>query len=93
MVSAKNGVVRMAVPTRFMRDWVRKQLRRADSRLWHDEDDRVSNVEIVVQPPTAPDDEAGRRDGDGRPRKGAGGHAGTANRAPAGEGTYGAAHA
>ena len=54
MVSAKKGVVRMAVPTRFMRDWVVSNYAEQIHALWRDEDDRVSNVEIVVQPPPRP---------------------------------------
>ena len=54
MVSAKKGVVRMAVPTRFMRDWVVSNYAEQIHALWRDEDERVSNVEIVVQPPPRP---------------------------------------
>ncbi|MFQ5775785.1 MAG: chromosomal replication initiator protein DnaA [Kiloniellaceae bacterium] len=54
MVSAKKGVVRMAVPTRFMRDWVVSNYAERIHALWHDENEWISNVEIVVQPPPRP---------------------------------------
>jgi chromosomal replication initiator protein len=54
LVGAKDGVVRMAVPTRFMRDWVRTNYVERISALWGDENEVVRGVEIVVQPPTRP---------------------------------------
>ncbi len=54
MVSVKKDVVRLAVPTRFMRDWVLSNYAQRIETLWHDEDDEVSRVEIVVQPPERP---------------------------------------
>jgi chromosomal replication initiator protein len=69
LVGAKDGVVRMAVPTRFMRDWVRSNYVERISALWGDENNVVREVEIVVQPPTRPSpkpgslDEADRRPG------------------------------
>jgi chromosomal replication initiator protein len=54
LLSAKKGVVRMAVPTRFMRDWVRSNYAERISALWGEEDDVVRKIEIVVQPPSRP---------------------------------------
>ena len=50
LVGAKNGVVRMAVPTRFMRDWVRSNYAERISTLWGDEDHVLKKVEIIVLP-------------------------------------------
>ncbi len=77
LVGAKDGVVRMAVPTRFMRDWVRSNYVEQIFALWGDENDVVRKVEIVVQPPTRPSpkpgalDEAGAEGGQ-RPARRAG---------------------
>ena len=54
MISAKKGVVRMAVPTRFMRDWVLSNYAQRIEALWREEDENVSGVEIIVQPPERP---------------------------------------
>jgi chromosomal replication initiator protein len=62
LVGAKDGVVRMAVPTRFMRDWVRSNYAERIFALWGDENDVVSKIEIVVQPPTRPDPKPGSDD-------------------------------
>jgi chromosomal replication initiator protein len=62
LVGAKDGVVRMAVPTRFMRDWVRSNYAERIFALWGDENDVVSKVEIVVQPPTRPEPKPGSDD-------------------------------
>ncbi len=59
LVSSKSGVVRMAVPTRFMRDWVRSNYAERISALWNDEGDAVSKIEIVVQPPSRPQPKPG----------------------------------
>ena len=50
----KKGVVRLSVPTRFMRDWVASNYAERIQGLWEDEDDAVIAVEIVVQPPPRP---------------------------------------
>ena len=47
LVGAKDGVVRMAVPTRFMRDWVRSNYVERIFALWGDENDIVREVEII----------------------------------------------
>ncbi len=62
LVGAKGGVVRMAVPTRFMRDWVRSNYVERIFALWGDENDVVRKVEIVVQPPTRPNPKPGAID-------------------------------
>jgi len=54
MVSVKNDVVRMAVPTRFMRDWVLSNYAQRIETLWRDEHPEIAHVEIVVQPPERP---------------------------------------
>jgi chromosomal replication initiator protein len=63
LVGAKDGIVRMAVPTRFMRDWVRSNYADRIFALWGDENDVISKVEIVVQPPIRPDPKPGSGDG------------------------------
>ncbi len=55
MVSAKQGVVRMSVPTRFMRDWVVSHYAERIQSLWQEEAVGISRVEIVVQPPPRPE--------------------------------------
>jgi chromosomal replication initiator protein len=67
LVTSKDGVVRMAVPTRFMRDWVRSNYAERIFALWGDEDEVVRKVEIVVQPPARPSPKPGAEDaaGDG----------------------------
>ena len=54
LMSSKNGVVRMAVPTRFMRDWVTGNYADRIRALWCSEDRRVKTVEIVVRPAERP---------------------------------------
>jgi chromosomal replication initiator protein len=51
LVGAREGVVRMAVPSRFMRDWVNGNYADRLRDLWSDERESVRAVEIVVQPP------------------------------------------
>ena len=55
MMSIKQGVVRMAVPTRFMRDWVISNYAERIHSLWRDENEAVARVEIVVRPPARPE--------------------------------------
>ena len=55
MVSAKKGVVRMSVPTRFMRDWVVSHYSERIQMLWQEEGIGISSIEIVVQPPPRPE--------------------------------------
>ncbi len=55
MVGAKQGVVRMSVPTRFMRDWVVSHYAERIQNLWQEEGVGIVRVEIVVQPPPRPE--------------------------------------
>jgi chromosomal replication initiator protein len=50
---ARNGTVTMAVPTRFMRDWVLAHYAERLRTLWADQDPAVNGVDIVVQPKRA----------------------------------------
>ena len=54
LVSATSGAVRMAVPTRFMRDWVQSNYSDRIRLLWVEEDEKIRRVEIVVQVPQRP---------------------------------------
>ena len=54
LVSVKQGAARMAVPTRFMRDWVISNYAERIQALWQDEADKISRIEIVVRPPERP---------------------------------------
>ncbi len=56
MVSIKDGVVRLAVPTRFMRDWVVGNYKKTILALWREEDEAILSAEIVVQPPRPKED-------------------------------------
>ncbi len=62
LVNSKSGVVRMAVPTRFMRDWVRSNYAERLSALWGEERDGLRKIEIIVQPPSRPDPKPGNDD-------------------------------
>ncbi|MEK9661947.1 MAG: chromosomal replication initiator protein DnaA, partial [Alphaproteobacteria bacterium] len=42
--------MRIAVPTRFMRDWVESNYAGLLTRLWQDENDAIATVEIIVEP-------------------------------------------
>jgi chromosomal replication initiator protein len=44
------GRLRIAVPTRFMRDWVESNYAEVLARLWRDENDTIKIVEIIVEP-------------------------------------------
>lgn len=54
LVGVRDGVVRMAVPTRFMRDWVAGNYAERIRGLWLNENTGVRTVEIVVQPTVRP---------------------------------------
>ena len=71
MVGAKNGVARMSVPTRFMRDWVVSNYAERIQMLWQDEGVGIERVEIVVQPPPrpAPKPECAPRAAESRPAR------------------------
>ncbi|MGB0570916.1 MAG: chromosomal replication initiator protein DnaA [Alphaproteobacteria bacterium] len=44
------GRIRVAVPTRFMRDWIDQNYGTRLTELWADENDAVQSVEIIVEP-------------------------------------------
>ena len=44
------GRLRVAVPTRFMRDWIDQNYGARLAELWTDENDGVNTVEIIVEP-------------------------------------------
>lgn len=58
LAGVRNGAVRLAVPSRFMRDWVTSNYRNRIIELWADEDAVIEGVEIVVQPPSRPEPKA-----------------------------------
>lgn len=49
LVGLNNGLVRLAVPTRFMRDWVISNYSDRLRALWASEDGALKGVEIVVR--------------------------------------------
>jgi chromosomal replication initiator protein len=49
LVSATSSAVRMAVPTRFMRDWVQSNYADRIRLLWGEEDEKIRRIDIVVQ--------------------------------------------
>jgi len=54
LAGSRNGRLRLAVPTRFMRDWVASNYAERLSTLWGEEDPTIGGIEIVVQPPARP---------------------------------------
>ncbi len=72
MVGAKDGVARMSVPTRFMRDWVVSHYAERIQSLWQDESVGIQRVEIVVQPPPRPEPKPDFAPPDGAAEVGAG---------------------
>ncbi|MEM7169193.1 MAG: chromosomal replication initiator protein DnaA [Pseudomonadota bacterium] len=60
LVGLRNGRMRLAVPTRFMRDWVASNYAEKITEIWSDERDALQGVEIVVQPPARPDPKPGQ---------------------------------
>src|SRR3990170_307000 len=54
LAGSRNGRLRLAVPTRFMRDWVASNYAARLFALWSEEDPTVGGIEIVVQPPARP---------------------------------------
>jgi len=55
LMGVRNGQVRMAVPSRFMRDWVSGNYADRIRMLWGEELPEMRGVEIVVQPPPRPE--------------------------------------
>ncbi|MGE5766549.1 MAG: chromosomal replication initiator protein DnaA [Bacteroidota bacterium] len=54
LAGSRNGKLRLAVPTRFMRDWVASNYASRLFALWSEEDSGLDGIEIVVQPPARP---------------------------------------
>jgi len=54
LAGSRNGRLRLAVPTRFMRDWVASNYASRLFTLWSEEDPEIEGIEIVVQPPARP---------------------------------------
>src|SRR5690606_9321939 len=54
LAGSRNGRLRLAVPTRFMRDWVASNYASRLVALWSEEDSALDGIEIVVQPPARP---------------------------------------
>ncbi len=50
LVGVEDGTVRIAVPTRFMQDWVRQHYSDRIKTLWRAENKLVRTIEVVVQP-------------------------------------------
>tara|TARA_R110000787_G_scaffold16622_25_gene50806 strand:- start:55291 stop:56715 length:1425 start_codon:yes stop_codon:yes gene_type:complete len=50
-----SGVVRVAAPTRFMRDWVASNYAARIEELWRDENPKIKGVEVIVRPGRAED--------------------------------------
>lgn len=50
LVAVEDGEARVAVPTRFMRDWVRQHFVDRIRALWAQENRAVRSIEIVVDP-------------------------------------------
>ena len=55
-----DGLARISVPTRFMRDWIVAHYADRLQSLWNDEDNAVHSIEVFIQSdrPTAETDEA-----------------------------------
>src|SRR3546814_17006631 len=51
LAGSRNGRLRLAVPTRFMRDWVASNYASRLFALWSAEEPTLGGVEIVVKPP------------------------------------------
>ncbi|MEM7223427.1 MAG: chromosomal replication initiator protein DnaA [Pseudomonadota bacterium] len=65
----KTAAVRLAVPTRFMRDWVRSNYAERISELWDEASGQAVKIEIVVRPPARPKPKPGVRAEDSKPAK------------------------
>ena len=53
-VECRDGVVRLALPSRFRRDWVANTYEEYILDMWREEDSDITQVEIVVQPKSRP---------------------------------------
>ena len=49
LIEVRDGVVRVAVPTRFMRDWVVGHYADRIRELWNEEDEAIIDLEVIVQ--------------------------------------------
>ncbi|MBD19711.1 MAG: chromosomal replication initiator protein DnaA [Rhodospirillaceae bacterium] len=52
LVDVNGGIVKVAVPTRFMRDWVVSHYGDRIRELWKQENTNIENIKILVQTPT-----------------------------------------
>ncbi len=77
LVGPRGNKIRMAVPSRFMRDWINGNYAQRLSELWAEERDGLAGVEVVVQPPARPNPR-GQTLGEAAPGQGTAGD-GTAN--------------
>ena len=53
-VESRGGVVRLALPSRFRREWVADTYAAHILAMWREEDDDITEVEIVVRPGSRP---------------------------------------
>jgi chromosomal replication initiator protein len=58
VISIDSGDVSLAVPTRFMRDWIIKNYADRIQSIWASENDSVSGIELVVVPGMSTDSAA-----------------------------------
>jgi chromosomal replication initiator protein len=63
LITIDNGEVRLTVPTRFMRDWVRSHYADRICTLWQAEDKVIARVEILLQSDVQPVARASTVDG------------------------------
>ena len=54
LVGPRGDRIRMAVPSRFMRDWINGNYSQRLAELWTEERNLAVGVEVVVQPPARP---------------------------------------
>src|SRR5277367_7048390 len=50
VISIDSGEISLAVPTRFMRDWIIKNYADRIQSIWASENEAVSGIELVVVP-------------------------------------------
>ena len=54
LVGPRGDKIRMAVPSRFMRDWINGNYSQRLAELWAEERNMSVGIEVVVQPPARP---------------------------------------
>ena len=54
LVGPRGDKIRMAVPSRFMRDWINGNYSQRLAELWAEERSMAVGIEVVVQPPARP---------------------------------------